>query len=145
MKIIHGYILLVSLMFITISQTIQAQQPNTNIFNSGFGLNIPGTASSVGDYGGAVSMSASASLIVAQSEANINNQTAYSMALDNKLKYTNTYFHNRQLNGYYRDLEAWQKQARKELKAAGLYDINAIRYIYGVSPSYNTGYNMPYP
>lgn len=113
--------------------TINAQQPaNTNIFSSGFGLNIPGTASSVGGYGTAASWNAAANLVVAQSEANINNQTAYSMSLDNRLKYTHTYFKNRQLNGYYRDLEEWQKKTRKELKAAGLYDRDAIRYVYGM-------------
>jgi hypothetical protein len=125
---ISSYILLTVFGF---SQCL-AQQPNNNIFTNGFGLNIPGTASSVGGYGSAASMSGAATMIMAQSEANINNQTAISMQLDNRIKYTNTYFQNRQLNGYYRDLEEWQKKTKKELKASGLYDREAIRYLYGM-------------
>lgn len=124
---------IITLIIFFYAACVHGQQPtNANIFTSGFGLNIPGTASSVGGYGTAASWNAAANMVVAQSEANINNQTAYSMALDNRLKYTNTYFRNRQLNGYYRDLEEWQKQTRKELKAAGLYDRDAIRYVYGM-------------
>lgn len=140
-------ILMANIFLIDIGSPLYAQVNGTNIFTNGYGLNIPGTAASVGGYGGAASMSAAASMVIAQSEANINNQTAFSMYLDNRLKYTNTYFQNRQLNSYYRDVEEWQKNTRRELRAAGVYDINAIRYIYGIGdqPSYNTGYNMPYP
>lgn len=131
MKITTHLIIALTMFLWAVAAT--AQQPtNTNIFSNGFGLNVPGTASSVGGYGTAASWNAAANLVVAQSEANINNQTAYSMSLDNRLKYTNTYFRNRQLNGYYRDLEEWQKKTRKELKAAGLYDRDAIRYVYGM-------------
>jgi hypothetical protein len=63
--------------------------------------------------------------------ANMNNQTAYSMSLDNHLKRINTFFQGRIDNGYYRDMEEWRKKEKTRLKAMGAYDGDAIRRIYG--------------
>jgi hypothetical protein len=56
---------------------------------------------------------------------------AYSMKLDNKIKYATTFFEMRQLNRYYTDLETWQRAERLRLKRSGLYDRDAIRDLYG--------------
>lgn len=83
-------------------------------------------------YGNASVMNSQGNLVLKQSEANINNQTAYGMALDNRTKYTRTYFENRQLNRFYRDLEEWQKQERVQLKKYGIYDRESIERLYGI-------------
>ena len=67
-----------------------------------------------------------------ESQANINNQTAYSMQLDNKNKKIRTYFNGRQINSYYRDIEAWQKKEKARLRYSGKYDKEAIENIYNV-------------
>lgn len=63
--------------------------------------------------------------------ANMNNQTAYSMSLDNHSKRINTFFQGRIDNSYYRDMEEWRKQERARLKSMGMYDGDAIRRLYG--------------
>jgi len=65
------------------------------------------------------------------SMANVNNQQAYSMALDNSLKSTTIYFEKRQNNMFYRDLEYWQKKERAKLKKEGSLDRKAIYKLYG--------------
>ncbi len=51
--------------------------------------------------------------------ANMNNQFALSLGLDNSLKYVETYFKKRQTNMYYRDLEDWQKRFKAQMKKYG--------------------------
>jgi catabolite regulation protein CreA len=81
--------------------------------------------------GRAAVISAEGGYMVDASQANINNQQAYSMQLDNHLKKVDTFFEARQSNCFYRDLEQWQKKQRTEFKKYGIYDREAIRYIYG--------------
>lgn len=100
-----------------------------NLFGPGY---FAGSVPSTTMLGDASVISASGEFLLNQSEANINNQTAYSMFLNNQLLHTRVFFEKRQINGYYRDLEQWQKQARKDLKAAGIYDRDAIEYLYGI-------------
>ena len=59
-----------------------------------------GYARGVGDV-----ISAAGQYNVATSQANINNQTATSMAIDNKMKWTNTYFEMRKVNSQARAAE----------------------------------------
>lgn len=89
------------------------------------------TANQGSSNGQAAVISAEGGFMVDASQANINNQQAYSMQLDNHLKRVNTFFEGRQTNSFYRDLEAWQKKQRAEFKKYGMYDREAIRYIYG--------------
>lgn len=80
--------------------------------------------------GGAAVISAEGNYLYNQSMANINNQTAYSMHLENQQLRTQTYFRTRQINNYYRDLEAYQKQQRAYLIRSGRYDRRAIEELY---------------
>jgi hypothetical protein len=99
-------------------------------FMNNFGVGTPNGNMMLGN---AASTMAQGSYLVDQSQANINNQTAESMYYDNRLKKTRTFFENRQINGYYRDIEEWQKNTRRQLRGAGLYDREAIEYIYGIN------------
>jgi hypothetical protein len=47
-----------------------------------------------------------------------------------RLNYIYTLFEARRMNGYYRDLEEWRKKQKAALKREGLYDRDAIEYIY---------------
>lgn len=42
-----------------------------------------------------------------------------------------TVFEARRMNSYYRDLEEWRKKERAVLKREGIYDRDAIEYLYG--------------
>lgn len=64
------------------------------------------------------------------SMANINNQFAFSLGLDNSLKSVEIYFKRRQTNMYYRDLEAWQKRMKANIKKYGNLSREDIEYIY---------------
>ena len=110
-----------------------------NPYNNNSGMNFGGFMNNFGGtYGGSMRLGdaaatmAQGSFLVDQSQANINNQTAESMYYDNRLKKTRTYFENRQINSYSRDIEEWQKNTRRQLRGAGLYDREAIEYIYGI-------------
>ena len=132
------------LLFILFSNTdakaqFPSQQPMGNMagfgmaFGGGFMNNYTGTYVGSMRLGDAAATMAQGSFLLDQSQANINNQTAESMYYDNRLKKTRTYFENRQINGYYRDIEEWQKNTRRQLRSAGVYDRQAIEYIYGIS------------
>jgi len=100
-----------------------------NPFGYNSSYNIPMNTTRLGD---AAVIAANGSFLLDSSEANINNQIATSMYYDNRIKRTVTFFENRQYNSYYRDLEDWQRDTRRHLKAKGLYDREAIEYIYGI-------------
>ena len=95
-------------------------------------LNMGASPYGANQYGNAAYVNSEANMVMAQSQANINNQTAYSMYLDNRIKRTETFFQNRQINRYYRDLEEWQRQERTQLKKYGIYDREAIERLYGI-------------
>lgn len=88
--------------------------------------NAQGTAN-----GNAAMISAEGGYLIDASQANINNQQAYSLQLDNHLKKVDTFFEARQSNSFYRDLEDWQKRERVRLKKVGAFDREAIRSLYG--------------
>jgi hypothetical protein len=115
---------------------IYSQNPylgnNTGMNFGGFMNNFGGTYGGSMRLGDAAAIMAQGSFLVDQSQANINNQTAESMYYDNRLKKTRTYFENRQINSYSRDIEEWQKNTRRQLRGAGMYDREAIEYIYGI-------------
>jgi hypothetical protein len=114
---------------ITTSYQTEVLAQTFNLFGPGY---MPNTAYGTTRLGDAAAAMAQGSYLVDQSQANINNQTAESMYYDNRLKKTRTYFENRQTNSYYRDLEEWQKNTRRQLRGAGMYDREAIEYIYGI-------------
>lgn len=81
--------------------------------------------------GSAAIISAEGGYLIDASQANINNQQAYGLQLDNHLKKVDTFFEARQSNAFYRDLEDWQKRERVRLKKVGAFDREAIRSLYG--------------
>lgn len=112
--------------------------PNVGMNNVGLGLqgilsnNFASSPQQGSMYGEAAMINAYGNYAVNQSMANINNQTAYGMALDNKLKRIRTTFEARQINRYYRDIEAWQATERNRLKLMGVYDREAIEDVYNI-------------
>ena len=122
--------------FLLVGREGYSQNPypgnNSGMNFGGFMNNFGGTYGGSMRLGDAAATMAQGSFLVDQSQANINNQTAESMYYDNRLKKTRTYFENRQINSYSRDIEEWQKNTRRQLRGAGLYDREAIEYIYGI-------------
>jgi len=138
-----GFILTFAFILFYTSDTkaqFPSQQPMSNMsglnmaFGCGFMNNFGGgTPNGNMMLGSAAATMAQGSYVLDQSQANINNQTVESMYYDNRLKKTRTFFENRQINSYYRDIEEWQKNTRKEFRNAGMYDREAIEYIYSIS------------
>ena len=141
--VLYRFVLLLFVILFSLSDAkaqFPSQQPMGNMagfgmaFGGGFMNNFGGgTPNGNMMLGNAAATMAQGSYLVDQSQANINNQTAESMYYDNRLKKTRTYFENRQINSYYRDIEEWQKNTRRQLRGSGIYDREAIEYIYGIS------------
>lgn len=137
MKIIYTVII-----FLLFSNLSNGQYPygyynqNNSMNNIGMGLqgilsnNYASSAQQGSMYGQAAEINAYGNYVVNQSIANINNQTAYSMSLNNQVLRARTFFEKRQMNRYYRDLEDYQRKERVRLKASGVYDIDAIESMY---------------
>jgi hypothetical protein len=66
-------------------------------------------ANGIGDI-----ISATGQFAVSASQANVNNQTAVSMGIDNRLKWTNTYFEMRRINGDSRQAEHGTKYTTED-------------------------------
>lgn len=73
-------------MIAAMSTTASAQSDGASTAFQGYSRGIADVISAIGQSS------------LAQSEANVNNQTAASMAIDNRLKWTNTYFEMRRVN-----------------------------------------------
>lgn len=100
-----------------------------NIFGN---MPYPGyTASQLYNNSQASVIASEGGYLVDSSMANINNQQAYSMSLDNQIKYATTYFEKKQINMFYRDLQDWQNKERTKLKRSGSLDREAIYRLYG--------------
>jgi hypothetical protein len=100
-----------------------------NIFGN---MPFPGSTA-VGNYNNSQAsiIASEGGYLLDSSMANINNQQAYSMSLDNQIKKASTYFEKRQINMFYRDLEYWQHKERSKLKRSGSLDRDAIYRLYG--------------
>ena len=109
--------------------------PQNSFSNIGIGLggfnNYASSADQGYMYGQSANINAEANFILNQSLAGINNQTSYNMSLLNQEQRARTFFEKRQINRYYRDLEEWQLKEKAMLKREGLYDKDAIEYLYG--------------
>lgn len=139
-------ILIVLVLSILISPSCYAQysyyggyyNPNVAMNNIGMGLqgilqnNYASSAQQGAMYGQAATINAQGNYLLNQSMANINNEMAYSMSLHNQTLRARTFFEKRQINGYYRDMEAWQREERSRLKRSGLYDKESIEYLYDI-------------
>ena len=94
-------------------------------------IGMPQTASSANGNSQSAVIAATGGYAVDMSLSRINDQTAYSMMLDNHTKKIDTYFNGRSSNAYYRDMEEWRKQERTYLKKIGFWNRETINYIYG--------------
>lgn len=70
------------------------------------------------------------SAYVDYSIAAMNQQTAYTMYLQNRLNTIDCYFQQRQMHTYYRELEQLQKQSIKESKYSGSWNIQELNNLY---------------
>lgn len=123
-------IIVFTIFFLYLSNFSYSQETNhINIFG-----NMPYVGSTaLGTYNNSQAsiIASEGSYLVDSSMANINNQQAYSMSLDNQIKKTSTYFEKRQINMFYKDLEYWQHKERSKLKRSGSLDRDAIYRLYG--------------
>lgn len=94
-------------------------------------IGMPQTASSANGNSQSAIIAANGGYAVDMSLSRINDQTAYSMMLDNHTKKIDTYFNGRSSNAYYRDMEEWRKKEKAYLKRIGLWNRQTIDYIYG--------------
>jgi hypothetical protein len=94
-------------------------------------IGMPQTASSANGNSQSAIIAATGGYAVDMSLSRINDQTAYSMMLDNHTKKIDTYFNGRSSNAYYRDMEEWRKKEKAYLKRSGIWNRETINYIYG--------------
>lgn len=76
-------------------------------------------------------INASGDFIYKQSLANINNQKAYEMSLNNQALRTKIYFEKRQTNLYYRSLEQLQKRRISQMKKEEYFSKDEFDSLFG--------------
>ena len=125
--------LITTVLFVIATNSCVAQygSDHVNPFGAMPFIGMPQTASSANGNSQSAVIAATGGYAVDMSLSRINDQTAYSMMLDNHTKKIDTYFNGRNSNAYYRDMDAWRKQERTYLKKIGLWNRETINYIYG--------------
>lgn len=73
--------------------------------------------------------------------ANINNQKAYALQLNNDVMKASAFFEKRQINGYNRALESLQRQEISRMKRDGTLSKESLDALFDVR--YKTGYIIP--
>ena len=126
-------LLTLALFFVYFSNSSLAQygSEHVNPFGAMPFIGMPQTASSANGNSQSAVIAATGGYAVDMSLSRINDQTAYSMMLDNHTKKIDTYFNGRNSNAYYRDMEEWRKKEKAYLKRIGLWNRQTIDYIYG--------------
>ena len=126
-------LLTLALFFVCFSNSAFAQygSEHVNPFGGLPYIGMPQTASSANGNSQSAIIAANGGYAVDMSLSRINDQTAYSMMLDNHTKKIDTYFNGRSSNAYYRDMEEWRKKEKAYLKRIGLWNRQTIDYIYG--------------
>jgi hypothetical protein len=106
--------------------------------NTGYNLDYligtygAGTAYSTGQFGRASVIDSQGNYILKQSQENINNQISYEHFLKNDSARVENIFNKRQINGFYRSLEEWQREEKQRIKKNnGRLTREDIRYLYG--------------
>ena len=119
--------------FFVFSNLCYSQNPYDTIGNSLQAiLNIASTANQGAANGQAAMISAQGNYELNHSQALINAEEANTLHMQNRIRYAQTYFEMRQINRYYRDLEAWQYQEKQYLKRYGMYNRENIERLYGI-------------
>jgi hypothetical protein len=121
------------LFLLSIANISYSQNPYDSIGNSLQAiLNIASTANQGASNGQAAIINAQGNYELKHSQALINVEEASTLHMQNRIRYAQTYFEMRQINRYYRDLEAWQYQEKQYLKRYGIYDRENIEKLYGI-------------
>lgn len=89
----------------------------------------------------AARINAQADLVYKTSLANINNEKAYGLSLNNQALRTSVYFEKRQINLYNRTLYDFQKKRISEMKRSGIYSKEELDSLFDIR--YKTGYITP--
>jgi len=89
----------------------------------------------------AARMNAQADFVYKNSLANINNEKAYGLSLNNQALRASVYFEKRQINLYNRTLIEFQKKQISEMRRYGNYSKEELDKLFDVR--YKTGYIMP--
>jgi hypothetical protein len=122
-------VIVITLYYLVLFSTVDAAD-HVNVFG---GMPFPGyttTAPAAYNNSEASLIAAQGGYAVDMSQAFVNSQVGYSMALDNHLKKIDTFFIGRVKNGYYRDMEAWRKEEKTRLKRTGQWNGDSIRQLY---------------
>lgn len=130
----YNFIIIIVFILLT-SNSGLAQNPCPNI---GYNLDYMigsygvGSPSSTASFGSASVIDSMGNYTLKQSMANINNQVAYEYYLKNSELRVETHFQKKQINGFYRTLEEWQRSEKTRLKRSnGSLTREDIMYIYG--------------
>lgn len=91
--------------------------------------------------GEAAIINANANMVLKSSMANINNQKAYGLSINNDVLRTSSYFEKRQINLYNKTLEEFQKKQISYMKRNKIYSKEQLDELFDVR--YKTGYIMP--
>lgn len=89
----------------------------------------------------AARINAQADLVYKTSLANINNEKAYGLSLNNQALRASVYFEKRQINLYNRTLYDFQKKRISEMKRSGIYSKEELDSLFDIR--YKTGYITP--
>lgn len=91
--------------------------------------------------GEAAIINANANMILKSSMANINNQKAYGLSINNDVLKTSAYFEKRQINLYNKTLEEFQKKNISYMRRNKIYSKEQLDDLFDIR--YKTGYIIP--
>lgn len=116
-----------------------AQQPVDVLSSLESTINIANGSNN--GMGQAAITNANANYVLKSSMANINNQKAYGLSINNDVLKTSSYFEKRQINLYNRTLEEFQKKQISQMRRYKVYSKEHLDSLFDVR--YKTGYIMP--
>lgn len=119
------------------------QQTGNNFTPADVGYNLDRLVSSslVSPSKEAAVINAQADYVYKSSLANINNEKAYSIHLNNDVMRASAFFEKRQINRYNRALEELQQREISRMKRSGNYSKSDLDALFDVR--YKTGYITP--
>lgn len=131
--------LILTLLIVLVHSPCFGQQPVDILSSLESTINIA-NGSNIGT-GQAAIINANANYVLKSSVANINNQKAYGLSINNDVLKTSSYFEKRQINLYNRTLEEFQKKQISQMRRYKVYSKEHLDSLFDVR--YKTGYIMP--
>lgn len=125
----------------TISFTTTFAQNNYLPSDIGYNLDRLVSSQLVSPDPQAARINAQADFVYKSSLANINNEKAYGLSLNNQVLRTSVYFEKRQINLYNRTLYDFQKKQISEMKKYKNYSKEELDSLFDIR--YKTGYITP--